>query len=92
MKSILCLFTFSKFIKTIPDDCVYRYFVCTERLGSWPNNNKRCTQLFKECCKYIEESVDNTEDHGNVFLTTIAPQETSEMSGATQTMKESKLQ
>ena len=44
------------------------------------------------CCKYTEQNVDNTEDHGNVFLTTIAPQETSEMSGATQTMKESKLQ
>ena len=38
----------------IEDDCIYRYFVCTERSGKWPNNKEKCTLLFKRCCEYIE--------------------------------------
>ena len=83
MKLAFDLFTFSEYMKTISDDCVYRYFVCTETLGSWPNNNRQCTQLFKDCCKYIDESEDNSDDHGNVFVTTIAPEKTSQVSGST---------
>ena len=45
------------------DDCVYRYFVCTERSGKWPYNKDKCTLLFKRCCEYIE--------NGNHHLDTI---------------------
>lgn len=36
------------------DDCVYLYYVCTEKLGTWPNNKQNCIQLFENCYKSIE--------------------------------------
>ena len=47
------------------DDCIYRYFVCTERSGKWPNNKEKCTLLFKRCCEYIE----NGSHHSNAIHT-----------------------
>ena len=60
--------------KTFLDDCVYRYFVCTERVGRWPENNEKCTQLFKRCCKYIEGTEDDLNSHGILTETTTRPE------------------
>ena len=44
------------------DDCVYRFYICTERLGSWPENRKRCSNLFDNCNNVIEtERKDNAD-------------------------------
>ena len=42
------------------DDCVYRYYICTERIGIWPNNKERCVELFENCNKFIENRGDST--------------------------------
>ena len=52
------------FLFLLLDDCVYRFYICTERLGSWPENGKRCTNLFDSCNNYIEtERKDNTKGY-----------------------------
>ena len=53
-------------IISILDDCVYSFFVCTERLGRWPDNNERCLKLFKKCCNYVEEGRQELIIHGSI--------------------------
>ena len=53
-------------IISILDDCVYSFFVCTERLGRWPDNNERCHTMFEKCCKYVEEGRQELNVHGSI--------------------------
>ena len=43
------------------DDCMYRFQICTERLGSWPENRKYCTTHFEKCHNYITGRNKNLE-------------------------------
>ena len=49
------IFPFSSdlFRKYFLDDCVYRFYVCTERLGTWPYNRNKCVKLFHKCDQHI---------------------------------------
>jgi len=32
------------------DDCIYLFFVCTDKVsGAWPENKSKCTKLFDAC-------------------------------------------
>ena len=62
---LLSLIRFYNII-SILDDCVYSFFVCTERLGRWPDNNEKCLNLFKKCCKYVEEGKQDLNIHGSI--------------------------
>ena len=31
------------------DDCLYLYYVCTDKLGTWPQNKQKCFQTFENC-------------------------------------------
>ena len=62
---LLSLIRFYNII-SILDDCVYSFFVCTERLGKWPDNNEKCLNLFKKCCKYVEEGKQDLNIHGSI--------------------------
>ena len=43
----------------IVDDCLYLYYVCTDKLGTWPENKQKCFQTFENC----QSSLGNTEDN-----------------------------
>jgi len=39
------------------DDCLFLFFVCTEKAsGSWPNNKSRCTKIFNICQTNLEQT------------------------------------
>ena len=40
------------------DDCLYLYYVCTDKLGTWPENKQKCFQTFENC----QTSIGNTDD------------------------------
>ena len=34
----------------ILDDCIYLFFVCTDKAsGAWPDNKVKCTKMFDAC-------------------------------------------
>lgn len=39
-------------------DCLYLYYVCTDKLGTWPENKQKCFQTFENC----QTSIGNTDD------------------------------
>lgn len=40
--------TISNFLPT--DDCIYLFFVCTDKAsGAWPENKGKCTKMFNTC-------------------------------------------
>ena len=47
------------------DDCLYLYYVCTDKLGTWPENKQKCFQTFEYC----HSSLGNG-DIGDVQFTT----------------------
>ena len=52
------------------DDCLYLYFICTEKFGKWPSNNDKCTEDFETCC------VRFMEGHQQITGTTALPTNT----------------
>ena len=46
------------------DDCIYRFYICTERFGTWPDNRNKCTLQFKNCSKHIMEIKGNEPIEG----------------------------
>ena len=45
----------------ILDDCIYRFYICTERVGTWPENKKSCNSHFEKCHNYITGKNKNKE-------------------------------
>ena len=45
------------------DDCLYLYYVCTDKLGTWPENKQKCFQTFENC----QSSIGNG-DFGDIDL------------------------
>ena len=45
------------------DDCLYLYYVCTDKLGTWPENKQKCFQTFENC----QSSIGNV-DFGDTDL------------------------
>ena len=54
-----CLIYCAKFtMMNFLDDCLYLYYVCTDKLGTWPENKQKCFQTFENC----QTSIGNTDD------------------------------
>ena len=31
------------------DDCLYLYYVCTDKVGEWPSNEEKCIDTYEDC-------------------------------------------
>ena len=61
-------FTFKTF--PITDDCLYLYYVCTDKLGTWPQNKQKCFQTFENC----QSSIGNDDgDYIDSLPSTVKP-------------------
>ena len=56
------------------DDCVYIFYICTDRVGKWPKNQEICSRLFEDCeakINYVQSEaaiVDNIRIYSVTFL------------------------
>jgi len=54
-------------------DCLYLYYVCTDKLGTWPENQQKCFQTFENCQKSIGNTDFDEGDFTDTFPSTIKP-------------------
>ena len=56
------------------DDCVYIFYICTDRVGKWPKNQEICSRLFEDCetkINYLQSEVaivDNSRIYSVTFF------------------------
>ena len=55
----------------ILDDCLYLYYVCTDKLGTWPQNKQKCFQTFENCQKSLGDIDDG--EFTDTFTSTKRP-------------------
>ena len=46
---------------SISDDCIYRFYICSERVGTWSENKNTCNIHFEKCHNYITGRNKNLE-------------------------------
>ena len=41
------------------DDCLYIFYICTDKVDEWPKNKGICSRLFQECEAKVQSEQDD---------------------------------